>query len=205
MNNFDLIASVYDSLAGLFFGRSIKSSQVSVLHLIPEGSTILILGGGTGWILDELDRHTSNSRIWYVDQSAKMIALASSRSGVRDISFIQGSINSIPQGQKFDVIITNFFLDLFPDLTLRDVLSVLSVSLKSGGLWLVTDFVNKQWWHNMYLFIMYRFFRLTTGIEANKLPQWEEQIAALGVVELDKNFFYGGFIKSGVYKKPNSC
>ena len=205
MDNFDRIASAYDSLARLFFGQSIKSSQVSVLHLIPDGSTMLILGGGTGWILDELDRYTSNSRIWYVDQSAKMIALASSRSRVRDISFIQGSINSIPRGQKFDVIITNYFLDLFPDLTLRNVLSVLSVSLKSGGLWLVTDFVNRQWWHNIYLFIMYRFFRLAAGIEASKLPPWEEQIAGLGLVEIEKKFFYGGFIKSGVYKKPNSC
>ncbi len=165
----------------------------------------MILGGGTGWILDELDRYTSNSRIWYVDQSAKMIALASSRSGGRDISFIQGSIKNIPRGQKFDVIITNFFLDLFSDLTLCNVLSVLSVSLKSGGLWLVTDFVNRQWWHNIYLFIMYRFFRLAAGIEGTKLPQWEDQIAGLGLVELNKKFFYGGFIKSGVYKKPNSC
>lgn len=204
MSNFDRIAPVYDSLARFFFGQSIRSSQVSVLHLIPDGSTILILGGGTGWILEEIDRRTSNCGIWYIDQSAQMIELARSRPGVKNISFIQGSINSIPEGQKFDVIITNFFLDLFTDNTLHNILSSLSKSLNPDGLWFVADFIDKKWWQSFYLFVMYRFFRLTTGISTTRLPDWERQFAGLRLTDVESRLFYYGFIKSGVYKKSNS-
>lgn len=205
VGNFDRVAPVYDSLARFFFGQSIRSSQVSALHLIPDGSTILILGGGTGWILEEIDRRAANCRIWYIDQSQQMIVLARSRSGLKNIiSFIQGSVSSIPQGQKFDVIITNFFLDLLPDKTLHGILSSLLKLLNPGGLWFVTDFVDNKWWHSVYLFIMYRFFRLATGIEANRLPDWKQGIAGLRLIKVERRFFYYGFIESGVYKKTHS-
>ncbi|MEZ4686196.1 MAG: hypothetical protein R3B47_09055 [Bacteroidia bacterium] len=64
--SFNRLAPVYDFLASLVFGNRIRQAQRWLLDFIPEGSSILILGGGTGWILEELAEkaHIQPCTIW---------------------------------------------------------------------------------------------------------------------------------------------
>jgi tRNA (cmo5U34)-methyltransferase len=49
---FDRLAPFYDSLARLIIGKGIKQSQLHFLnHLRGQNQGVLVLGGGTGWIL----------------------------------------------------------------------------------------------------------------------------------------------------------
>ena len=48
--NFNYIAPFYDTLCQLVFGQRVKNAQIESLKFIPANSTILIAGGGTGWI-----------------------------------------------------------------------------------------------------------------------------------------------------------
>lgn len=202
-NGFDRIASIYDRLARLVFGNSIKRSQTHFVGKIPLSSEVLILGGGTGWILPELFRHDSRMKITYIDSSLKMISKARQHATEISVEFIFGTERDIPL-KRFDVVIMPFFLDIFPTEKLKIVIELILLRLKSGGLWFVSDFVNTAWWHKIYLWIMYRFFRVICNIEARKLPEWLETLNAHDLDLISTKKFFNGFICSAIYKKSKS-
>src|SRR5580692_1554130 len=79
-NNYDPIAGSYAFLSRLVFGQAEVNAQVELLRYIGPGSRVLIVGGGTGWILEKLAAiHPSGLRITYVESSANMIALTKKR------------------------------------------------------------------------------------------------------------------------------
>src|SRR4051812_19943989 len=115
MNGFDRLAPVYDKLAGLVFGKAIVDAQLIFLDEVRAGDRVLILGGGTGWVLKELLRRQPACEVWYVDSSQRMIELATRNCGnPSNVHFVLGTELSIPT-MLFDVVIMNFFLDLFSD------------------------------------------------------------------------------------------
>ncbi len=75
--NYNKIAKYYDLISRLVYGKAIIKAQVSLLKFIPANSSVLIIGGGTGWVLEELAKiHQEGLTIIYVENSSKMIALA---------------------------------------------------------------------------------------------------------------------------------
>src|SRR5205085_1637603 len=111
--------------------------------------------------------------------------------------FIHGTEKDIPEGIQFDVIITNFYLDLFSDSNLNPIIKLLRSHLKGKSIWLVSDFVySNKLWQKILLWIMYRFFRLTCDIDARDLPAWQLLLNAHGMKELNTRDFFKGFIKS---------
>ena len=54
--DFNTVARPYDFISRLVFGDSLVEAQTSLLHYIPSNSQILIVGGGTGWILEEISK-----------------------------------------------------------------------------------------------------------------------------------------------------
>ncbi len=173
--SYDAIAPVYDRLAKLFIGKALRQAQIHFLPLIPAGSSVLIVGGGTGWILDEITNlHPQGLQIDYVDISSKMIALARKRNvGNNEVNFINQSILDFATSKEYEVVITPFFFDNFKEETMQKVFAFLHQKLKSNGRWLYTDFQIKKesaYWQKAVLFIMYTFFRTVANIEASQLP-----------------------------------
>ncbi len=198
-NGFDLLASVYDPLAWLVYGRSIRDAQTCFLNRIPSQAKVLILGGGTGWLLTELHRVKTDCEVWYIESSAKMLAMARQHNSRSNIHFIHGTIKEMPHA-GFDVVITYFFLDLFSAPTLRKMIPFIFSASKPSVLWLVTDFVDRgKWWQQALLKVMYLFFRLICRIEAERLPAWDKTILQSGLKRIGTNHFYGGFIESAAY------
>lgn len=201
MNNFDAIARYYDALARMVFGDSILKAQTHFLHVIKPSSNVLILGGGTGWILDELNRRQNPINIWYIELSDEMLSKAKRRNqSFLTVRFIHGSEEDIPDNILFDAVITNFFLDLFRLDQFNTVIDTILPSLRLGGNWLVCDFVNHKWWHRIFLWVMYRFFKFTASIDASELPPWEELMRLAGH-EVYTSSFFNNFIKSSVFRK----
>ncbi|HTH58015.1 MAG TPA: class I SAM-dependent methyltransferase [Cyclobacteriaceae bacterium] len=199
-NDFDNLAFVYDKLARLVFGKSIVQSQQFFLHRIPDRSRVLILGGGSGWILEKLLEARPTVEVCYIEASQNMISLAQDRiQNDTRIQFINGTENEIPN-RAFDVIIANFYLDLFEDQSLKPVLQKMKSSLAPNGEWLITDFVDRTWWHRTMLKIMYLFFKATTKIEAGKLPDWSAAVVGIGGIKTDSKSFYGDFIEATVFQ-----
>jgi tRNA (cmo5U34)-methyltransferase len=201
---FDRIAPFYDSLARLVFGGSIRRCQLEYLDKIPPGAKVLILGGGTGWLLTEVKRTNPTCTIWYLESSIKMLEIAKSQlegSSNAGIFFIHGTEKNLQDYKDivFDVVITSFYLDLFTTTSLGDVMKSIRQCVYPGSKLFVSDFVDRAWWHRSMLFIMYRFFRWTCGIEAGNLPDWQRKVRSAGFTEHDTTPFYGGFIKSSMH------
>ena len=118
---YNKLANIYDTLAYMVFGGSIKKSQIHFLDQIQKNSKILIVGG-TGWILNELDQLGLQLNITYLDSASEMIKKSKKRSPFKHISvvFMTGSVNMV--SSKHSVIITNFFLDVFDERSLTNVM-----------------------------------------------------------------------------------
>ncbi len=204
--NYNAIATVYDFLSRLVFGNAIVRAQQSFIKFIPPNSRILIVGGGTGRILHDISQqHSSSLVIDYVETSAAMLRLSKKRNCVNNrVNFIELPIEDFKAGTDYDVVITPFVLDNFNGEKLPAVFNQLHTLLKPSGLWLYADFAytknESPRWQKMLLAIMYFFFRITTGIEANELidtaPYFEKHY-----ITVFEARFYSNFIKTVVFRK----
>lgn len=202
-SNYDNSAWFYDRLSRLVYGKALINAQVYLLPYVPPNSNVLIVGGGTGWILEELASiHPTGLNITYVEISAKMMALSKKRNcGGNKATFITQPIEEVNFDEQFDVVITPFLFDNFKEYTLQKVFKHLQHALKPGGLWLNTDFqLTGKWWQNVLLKSMFLFFRAICGIETSVLPDIEQQFKQHGYTVFAEKTFFGEFVVSAVYK-----
>lgn len=203
-SNYDNAAWFYDRLSRLIYGKSLINAQLYLLTYIPANSNILIAGGGTGWILEEITRlHPSGLSITYVELSEKMMTLSRKRNtGDNQVTYINKAVQDVELPNNFDVIITAFLFDNFKGDTLQKVFSNLDNHLKLDGLWLNTDFqLTGKWWQNALLKSMLLFFRILCGIEATTLPDIDGTFRQNGYKTIEGKMFFGEFISSKAYRK----
>ena len=201
--HFDWIAPLYDALGAAAFGRDLRDAQRACLASVPPGSAILVLGGGTGTFLPSLLAINPQCSIWYIDISEAMLRRAKKRVPLNpDIKFIQGSEKTLPPEIKFDVVMTFFFLDLFPAGELPPLLGIIGRSLRDDARWLIADFVDTGSKQAAFLLrIMYIFFRWTCQIAATHLPDWPTALVQSGWEPIETRVFRSGFIVSSVYRR----
>jgi ubiquinone/menaquinone biosynthesis C-methylase UbiE len=201
--NFNNAAWFYDRLSRVVYGRALIDAQVYLLQFIPADSNVLIIGGGTGLILEKIaEVHPSGLSIIYIDVAAGMISRAKKRNaGKNKITFVNDTIENTKLSAAFDVIITPFLLDNFTEQNLSSIFTQVHHLLKSNGLWLNTSFqLSGKWWQPVLLKTMFIFFRLLCNIEAKELPAIEKQFGLHGYRVLAGQTFYEKFIVSTVYK-----
>jgi ubiquinone/menaquinone biosynthesis C-methylase UbiE len=206
-SNYDNSAAFYDRLSRMVFGKALVNAQLYLLQQVPPNSSVLIAGGGTGWILEELSNiHYSGLTITYVEISSRMTALAKKRhTGINKVTFINDAVENTPIEQQYDVVITPFLLDSLTEESLEKIFAHIHQQLKPKGLWLFADFqLTGKLWQKALLKSMYFFFKLLCGIETTTLPKIDHQFLKRGYVPMARKLFYGGFIVSVKYKKGNS-
>lgn len=204
LDGFDCIAPVYDAMATLVFGGNIKKAQLCYLNEIRKGDRVLIIGGGTGWLLAEVLRTNPGCEIWYIEASSKMISIAKSNISKLPntcVHFIHGTQAQIPLHLMYEVVIANFYFDLFSASTLENLIDQIRNLIMPNGKLLVSDFTtNNSWWQSALLSLMYMFFRWTCKIEATGLPDWERQLNNSELEQKASKGFYGRFIRSSVFE-----
>ena len=196
---FDLLAPVYDTLARWAIGRDIVSAQLCFLNQLKNCNRILILGGGSGWILESLCTNFPHVEIDYIDVSPRMIKSGRKKyAHYERVRFIQGTEEDIPE-KNYDGVITNFYLDMFGAKSLSRAIERIKISLSSQATWIATDFVDESRMHSFKLWCMYRFFGVITCIEATRLPDWQSQLTQAGFKLFGSRKFDNGFIASNCY------
>lgn len=202
---FDWIAPVYDALAFVVFGHRLQQAQAAFLNHIPPDASVLLVGGGTGWLLEQLLLNCHPKRVLYLEASAQMLARASRRmvrhSVLGSVEFRLGDENSLKPDERFDVVLTPFVLDLFTEETLRSqLIPQLLKAMNPRGLWIVTDFVQpRRNWQKLLLWLMIRFFRLTAGMKAKTLANWQRQLADAGLIRNACQNRVGGMVSAEVW------
>ena len=205
--NYDTIAPVYDFISRMVFGKAIVNAQVSLLKCLPVGDyRLLVVGGGTGWILEELAKQRpSGLTVDFVEASGEMINLARKRNcGGNSVNFIHCPIEDFEAPFLYQAILTPFVLDNFEEQKAKQVFTQLDKLLAKEGVWLYADFVydksNSPVWQKGLLKLMYFFFRVTAKIEVNRLVNIDTYFEK-GYSKKMEARFYSDFIKAIAYTK----
>jgi SAM-dependent methyltransferase len=207
LNNYDRIAAFYDRLSRLVYFNAQTNAQIDQLKYILPGSNILIVGGGTGWILDELCKlHATGLTITYIEVSYKMLALAKKRNiKNNNVKFIHDAIENLKNLSEFNVIQTAFLFDNFSGQRAVQVFDLVNKHLVANGLWLFSDFQYDEEqgknWKWLLLKLMYVFFKLVSHVEASKLVNMDASFEKRNFTKIQFRTYYRGFIKGVVYKK----
>lgn len=200
--NYDRTVWFYDPLSRFIFGRALINAQLYLLKYISINSSIIIIGGGTGWILEEISALiASGLTITYVETSEKMIDRSKKRFiANNEVVFINQPIETIKSLSPFDVVITPFLFDNFKDETADKIFYHLHKLLKSDGLWLYSDFQpGNCLWQKLLLKSMLLFFTVLCGLEATKLPEMDQIFERYNYKVLDRQTFYRNFVISKIY------
>jgi len=199
MSNYNRIAWVYDGLARLVFGSSIQQANQAHIKSIPEGSQVLILGGGTGNLLLHFKPRVE---IEFVDSSIGMIERAKKKShSIEKIDFIHLPFEHFLSEKKYDFIICPFFLDLFEEGPLRANLTKIMSMLHDKGQLIVSDFNRPskpfKWLKSSLLFVTILFFRISTGLKTIKLLDLNAILSQTQLKPVhQKNYFFGMIFSS---------
>ena len=204
---FDRVAWCYDALAGLVFGTALKRAQRAALAGLPGGAPrVLILGGGTGWVLTEVLRRRPGARVLYLEASPKMLARARARlcrecpHAAPQVEFRHGTQATLGPTEAFDALVTFFVLDCIALPELPAALARLRASQRPGAPWLLADFrPARGGWRRLLLVLMYGFFRLTTGLRARALADLREALAGLGLRPARAETFFGGAVEAVIF------
>ncbi|SDY06535.1 class I SAM-dependent methyltransferase [Hymenobacter psychrophilus] len=210
-SGFDYVAAFYDPLARLVYGRALQRAQqaalVAGLPLVASAPRVLVVGGGSGWVLGEVLRRAPKARIVYLEASPRMLArsrvwLARHWPQAADqVEFRLGTEAALAPAEQFDAVVAFFLLDLFEPARLRQLVARLGAARAPDGVWLLADFgPPRRWWHRLLLRLMYGFFGLTTGISARQRPPIEAELARLGLRAAPAGQFFGGMVEASVWR-----
>lgn len=208
--NFDSVAPFYDALAGVVFGGALRRAQAWVVQqgLPRDARRILFIGGGTGWVLPAVLGRAPGAQVLYVEASAAMLTRARAHltdaapTDMARVTFQLGTEADLPADASFDAVLTFFFLDLFAPAELPAVLTRLSSVVAPAATWLVADFAPPRTaWQRGLLAVMYCFFRLTTGMQNQMLPDWPAALTQADWAPVAETPWVGGAVQAGVWRR----
>ncbi|MEE1946024.1 class I SAM-dependent methyltransferase [Pedobacter sp. KR3-3] len=201
--SYDKIAKRYDFLSRLVFFKSQVKAQTEQLGYIRHCKKLLIVGGGTGWILKDLNAITQPMTIVFVEAAIEMIALAKKVVTHHQVEFVHQDIEDYQTNQVFDAVLTPFLFDNFDGAKAEKVFGHIDALLAAEGIWVDVDFyLNKQsaLWKRAILKAMHLFFRFINVVRVNDLidtsPFFKPQY-----IPITEKHYYGNFIKAVIYQK----
>ena len=194
---------MYDAAGRLVFGRLFRQSSAALIEDLPFCEQVLVVGGGTGHFLCDLALSGRAGRILCLDASSRMLARAERRyasTGLdpQAVDFVHARVEELPKNLRFDLICTNYVLDLFNTAHLSQIVEQLSNSLKPRGLWYCTDFANGNSWR---VRLSYRFFRMFCGIQAGRLPDFKRAFSRGGLTPILAREHRAGLARSMILRR----
>ncbi|GAA4369569.1 hypothetical protein GCM10023185_43320 [Hymenobacter saemangeumensis] len=208
--DFNRVAWFYDALARVVFGNAQRRAQEAALEHLPPGAPhVLVLGGGSGWVLGQVLRRRPAATVLYLEASLAMLTRAQALlqrefpHQQAQVEFCHGTERALPSEGLFDAVVTFFVLDCLTPPAFATALPRLHAALRPGGCWLLADFSPPhKWWQHRLLQAMYLFFQVTARLKAKALPPYEQALAELGLHPVYQARFYSGFLLALSLQKP---
>jgi ubiquinone/menaquinone biosynthesis C-methylase UbiE len=211
--SFDSVAPWYRTLETIAFGGVLQSCRIACLDKLQNPRRALILGEGDGRFLCELLRTHPDVEVECVDASKRMLSLARQRlerelpDRANQVHLTVHDIASWPAPERhYDLVVTHFVLDCFPESQLREIIAKLSCAASADASWLLADFRVPEngiarFWARLWLAAMYGFFRLTAGIEAQELIDPSPFLQSEGFALARQHLFHRGILKSELWRR----
>ena len=206
--SFDTLAPWYRTLEWAAFGEDLQRCRVACLNELTAPRRALIIGEGNGRFLRELLRLHPGVEVDCLDASAQMMRVARKRierdlpQRAESVRFIHQDITSwaAPEN-RYDLIVTHFVLDCFPESALPGIIRKLARAARGDATWLLADFCippdGLAWFcARAWLAVMYLFFRVTARIDAHELVDPAPFVRAEGFALSRGHLFRRGILKS---------
>lgn len=132
---FSRAANTYDDAARVQYLMSDRLLQLASTYLSETISSILDLGCGTGYSMEQLQKKIPGSKITGLDLSHNMLTRARDR--LPNALFIQADMEQFRPAQRFDLVFSNASVQW---CDLESVLETARKSLNPGGLFVYSSF-----------------------------------------------------------------
>ena len=156
---YDRLSSLYDALSHFYSGGKIRALKTAQSAEMRHGDKILYAGVGTGEEAALMTR--SDVQVTILDASPLMLERAAKRfqaAGVQGVENICCDVRDHSRNAYYDIVVSNFFLNVFSESTMKEVMGHLARMAKPGGKVLIGDFSFPQGrWPQRALQRMYYF------------------------------------------------
>jgi ubiquinone/menaquinone biosynthesis C-methylase UbiE len=200
--SFDRLAPFYQTMEWVAAGGKLQRCRTAFLDEIPVPRRILLAGEGHGRSLPLFVEKFPEAKIVVVDFSAKMLEIAKSKVDSERVTFLHADLLEWegPQG-KFDLIVTNFFLDCFIEEDLASVVSKLGKLAAPRADWLLADFDIPPTplaglRSRVIVGVLYKFFRVACGLRTRELVPPDGEITKAGFSRMKRETYEWGLLKS---------
>jgi len=189
--SFDTLAPHYRWMELLLAGGVMQRGRIAHLEAARHCRSALLLGEGPGRFLTRLLRLNPQVQVTCLDQSKAMIRsarrqLVKQSLPANRVEFVCADVRSwtAPQN-RFDLVVTNYFLDCFRPGELKRLIESVAKSVTPDAQWLLSDFTIpsrgwRRWRAELLVFSMYVFFRAVTGLSAERLTPVDDLLRAAG-------------------------
>lgn len=206
--NFNRVAPWFERLEKIVFREQMQYSRTAFLSDLPEIKKAALIGEGNGTFLIQFLQQCRCEEIHYIDSSETMLELAQNRlrenvqSGLERIEFHSCDLTheALP-AQNYDLIVTNFFLDVFNEATLNEVVSKISSACTDEAHWLYADFQVtgnrfRRWRAIAWVKTMYLFFKFAADIQTMRLSDPSTLLDRNGFQVICSNEFDNGLMRA---------
>jgi ubiquinone/menaquinone biosynthesis C-methylase UbiE len=146
--SYDRLARLYDAAAHLYSGGQIRALKASQIGALQPGQRILYAGVGDGE--DAVLAANRRVSLTLLDLSQGMLDRAARKFHAADtpdaIEMICADVLKHERPGHYDIVVANFFLNIFKEPMMEIVLAHLATMLKPGGKLLIGDFSYPRGW-----------------------------------------------------------
>jgi demethylphylloquinol methyltransferase len=141
--SYDRVARIYDAAAHLYSGGKIRALKAAQIGALQPGQKILYAGVGDGE--DAVLATNRQVSLTLLDLSQGMLDRAKSKFQALDaegsLELICSDVLKHQRPGHYDVVVANFFLNVFTEPMMKAVLAHLATLLKPGGKLLIGRFL----------------------------------------------------------------
>jgi SAM-dependent methyltransferase len=214
--NYDILARPYQYLEYLTLGRTLERTRLHYLPALTHQQNALVLGDGDGRFLSQLLAQNPTLQADAVDTSAAMLQLLRQRceaatptAATRLRTHQTNALTFTPPNpQKYDLVVTHFFLDCLTQPELDTLVTCITPNLAPGALWLLSDFRipsgSMRLPAKLFVRSLYLAFRILTGLRTTHLPDHATPLANAGMTRTSHHQLLAGILSTELWQTPSS-
>lgn len=206
--DFDGIARPYRVLEYATMGQALERARFRFLPELSRARTILVLGDGDGRFLSRLLEENREVLVTAVDISGEMLRLLKQRcvkhSDRLKVVQTDATVFCSTCLERYDVIVTHFFLDCFTQAEVEELVRRITPRLKPDGRWVLSEFHIPRGAMRLPARVLVRSlyfaFRLLTGLRTTRLPDYASALSAAAFERIDRRLSLGGVLTSELWR-----
>lgn len=196
-DRYAFVGHFYDLISNLYSGKSIQRCKVAMLDHLKPGDKVLFAGVGHG--RDALYAAQRGADVTVVDLSETMLAkfrkVLEQEGANLKVRAVHGDILKFDEAEKYDMVVANFFLNVFYQDMMQKIFQHLIRQAKPGAKVVIGDFafptgnIFTRALKHLYWYIAVVFFWLVAGNAVHNIYNYPEMMSRLGLKVTEKKHF----------------